>query len=71
MKVHRELAIRALQQMKGDDLYRAEAAFRGLPPDEMKRQYGDSGKTRQQIIDEYRERNAKVDAAIEWVKTAQ
>lgn len=42
------------EQTRNDDLERAEAAFRGLPPHLMQGQYGESGKTRQQILDEYR-----------------
>lgn len=67
MNQHKQLAIQALGQMKGDDLYRARAAFRGLTPAQMHEQHGQSGKTRAQILDEYEAYNAKVDAAIRWV----
>lgn len=56
--------------MKGDDTYRARAAFRGYTAEQMKEQYGQSGKTRAQILAEYEAHDAKVDAAIAWVRSA-
>lgn len=66
---HISLIIEALQRMKGDDLYRARAAFNGLTPERMKEQYGFSGRTRQEILDEYEAHEVRVDAAIKWVKS--
>ena len=71
MNSHQELAIRALENMKGDDLYRAKRAFSGYTPKEMQEQHGQSGQTRQQILDEYEAQNRKVDEAIAWVKAAR
>lgn len=48
-----ELLQRALGYYRGDDLYRAKAHFRGCTPEQMQEQYGESGKTRQQLLDEY------------------
>lgn len=70
MNAHKELAIQALQNMKGDDTYRARAAFRGMNAEQMKQQHGQSGKTRAQILAEYEAHDAKVDAAIAWVRSA-
>jgi tryptophan 2,3-dioxygenase len=36
-----------------DNLYRARSAFNGLSADAMEGQYGQSGETRQQILDGY------------------
>lgn len=70
MNEYKELAIQALQNMKGDDTYRARAAFRGLSFEQMqKEQYGESGKTRAQILAEYEAHDAKIDAAISWVRS--
>ncbi len=66
---HKQLAIKALEQMKGDDLYRAQSAFAGMTDKELDAQYGESGKTRRQIIAEYKEHDTAVDAAIRWVKS--
>ena len=68
MNAHKELAIRALERMMGDDMARARAAFRNCTPEEMREEYGQSGMTRSQILAGYEEDNAKVQAAIEWVK---
>lgn len=38
----------------GDNLERAEMSFRGLTAEQMNQEYGESGRTRQQIVDEYR-----------------
>lgn len=70
MNAHKELAIQALQNMKGDDTYRARAAFRGMSAEQMKEQHGHSGKTRAEILAGYEAHDAKVDAAIAWVRSA-
>lgn len=71
MNEHKELAITALEQMKGDDTLRARFAFCGLDEDGMKRAYGVDGITPAEILKNYEERDAKIDAAIEWVKKQQ
>jgi len=68
MNQHQELAIRALENMMGDNTIRARMAFRHLTPEEMNSEYGMSGKTCAQILAEYEAHDAKVQAAINWVK---
>jgi len=70
MNTHKELAIQALQMMKGDDLYRARSAFRNMTPEQMKEDHGFSGKSRAQILADYEAHEARVDAAINWVRSA-
>ena len=65
---HRTLAIRALEQLKGDNLYRARAAFRNMSEGQMREQYGQSGMTRAEILLQYEDHEAKVQVAIDWVK---
>lgn len=67
MNEHKQLAIQTLEQMRGDGLYRARAAFRNCTPKEMGEQYGQSGKTRAEMIAGYEAHDAKVTAAIAWV----
>jgi len=67
VNVHAEIALKALQSYMGDDAQRARAAFRGLTTKQMAEQHGQSGKTRQQILDEYLDHESRVKAAIEWV----
>lgn len=67
MNEHKQLAIQTLSQMKGDNLARARFAFRNKDIEQMKEQYGLSGKTCAEILKEYEEYEAKVDAAIAWV----
>lgn len=40
----------------GDDLERAEWAFKNRTPEQMGQQYGESGRTCQEILDGYRQR---------------
>ncbi len=54
----------ALGRARGDDLERAECAFRGMTAVAMDEQYGQSGRTRQQILDEYRESAACYTLAV-------
>ena len=69
MNQHQELAIRALQNMRGDDTARARAAFRGLSFAGMQEQHGHSGKTRAEILAEYEAHDAKVEAAIAYIRS--
>ncbi len=55
----------ALEQHRGDDLERATRAFAGV---DMSQQHGFSGRTRQEILDEYRAHADLVDQAVAWVK---
>jgi hypothetical protein len=68
MNGHKELAIRALENMRGDDAARARSEFRGLTTKQMQEQYGQSGKTRAQVLAKYEGHDAEVQAAIDWVK---
>ena len=71
MNAHQDLAIRALESMRGDDLIRARRAFSGYSVKEMQQQHGASGQTRQQIISGYEHQAMNVDQAIDWVKAAK
>jgi hypothetical protein len=52
---------------RSDDAIRARNAFRGLTPAQMTEEYGQSGKTRRQILEEYEAHERAVDAAIDEV----
>lgn len=66
---HRAIILAALETFRGDNLYRARAAFRGLSDAEMDKQYGQSGETRRQIVDGYAAHDSAVEQAILWVKS--
>jgi len=68
MNQHQILAVRALESARGDDSARARAAFRGYSTEQMKQQHGQSGKTRSEILQQYEDSDAEVNAAIAWVK---
>lgn len=70
MNEHKQLAIRALEQMRGDDLARARLSFRGMTPEQMKQPFGQSGKSHAEILSEYERYEAQINAAIHWVKDA-
>ena len=67
MNTHQELIIRTLEAVKGDDLARAEHTFRGYTHEQMLQSYG-YGETPLEILQAHQNRNARVDAAIAWVK---
>ncbi len=67
MNEHKQLAIKALEEMRGDDLYRARAAFKNCTPEQMTQKYGQSEQTRAEILAGYEEHDAKVAAALAWV----
>ena len=66
----KELAIQALENMRGDDLYRAMLAFRGMTPQQMQEKHGRSGKTRAQVLADCHAHEDRVNAAIAWVRAA-
>lgn len=69
MNAHQDLAIRALQNMIGDDAARARHAFQNYTPEEMGHEHGESGSTRAQVLAGYEAHDRKINQAIEWVKT--
>jgi hypothetical protein len=69
MSTHKELAVQALENMRGDDQYRAERAFRNCTPEQMNQEYGESGQTRSEILNGYRERGSQIDGAIAWINS--
>lgn len=63
----RRFVLGALENAMGDDLYRAQRAFRGLTSEQMNQQYGESGKTRNEILAEYEAHRDRVQDAMDWV----
>jgi hypothetical protein len=68
MKTESEKIVSIIENWKGDDLYRAQMAFRNLSVAQMNEQYGQSGQTCAQIVEGYRQHNAEADRLIAWVK---
>lgn len=62
-------AVKAQLANAEDNLWRAESAFRGLPPSKMAEEYGESGQSRQSILDGYRAASARWKAALATVST--
>jgi hypothetical protein len=62
--------LRIMSSAKGDDNVRAHRAFQGMTSEELKREHGQSGKTRAEILAEYEDQDKQFDEAIEWVKQA-
>jgi len=65
----RDVCIRALETYRGDNLSRARWAFKGTPPEDMQKEYGQSGQTRAAILAGYEQHDSEVAAAIAWVKS--
>lgn len=66
---HKELALKALIQMRGDDYYRASTFFQRKTPEQMQEQHGQSGKTCAEILAEYKDHYDQTNAAIDWLKS--
>lgn len=71
MNHHQQLAIRALQERKGDNTVRARREFKGLSQAEMNEVYGYSRKTRNEVVREYEAHDKAIDEAIAWIKNAR
>jgi len=68
---YRQRAIRLLRNVGiGDDINRCRAAFRGLTPEQMQEQHGDSGRTRAEILAGYEEHERATKEAIAWLAAA-
>jgi hypothetical protein len=65
----KEIAIRALRDARGDNFERAKAAFAGLTDEQMQQEYGQSGRTRAEILADYGAHVREINAAIEWVQS--
>lgn len=64
---HIDYIFRTLGRTDGDDLERCQAAFRGLSPQQMSSLYGESGRTRQEILDGYQINRDRHTAAVAWL----
>lgn len=58
----------AIRQYRSDDLERAQFAFYGLKPAQMAEQFGESGKTRAEILAEYQQHARNCTEALEWLE---
>ena len=64
----KKFVTKILIQSKGDDLERAEHAFKNYTEKQMDSEYGQSGKTARQILTDYRVDRTDINNAIMWVK---
>lgn len=58
----------ALSHWKGDDLERAQAAFRGMSDWKLDCQHGQSGQTRREVLAGYVNHRQRHDEASAWVE---
>lgn len=71
MRPEQEFAIRAIENSRGDDLARARMTFAGCDEAVLDKQYGQSGKTRREILKEYEAHEEEVEAALAWLKSVK
>lgn len=64
----KRVLLTALRNHRGDDHLRAALAFRNYTPEQMQEEHGDSGRKRQEILDEANEHAAEVAMAMAWVE---
>lgn len=67
----KKFVLNCIEQHRGDDLVRAKMAFKDCTPEEMNQEHGESGQTRQQILDGYNKRNLQCDNAIAELEERQ
>lgn len=61
---HKKTILAALENYRGDNYSRALSYFRHLSKSEMDAQYGNSGKTKQQLLDKYKKHDDEIEDAI-------
>jgi len=62
--------LRSRLGIDNDDLYRANGAFSRYTPEQMKEEHGQSGRSRQEILDAYKYAVSEVESMIKWLKEA-
>jgi len=60
----KELIVRALQNLRGDDRERAKTQFAGYTDAQLDSQYGHSNRTCREILSEYEAHEKAVNAAL-------
>lgn len=65
----KEIVLTALRNDRGDDVERARRAFAGLSPEQMAQVYGQSGRTRADILAAYEAHEARIDRATREVQS--
>lgn len=59
---------KAMRNAHGDDLERAEAAFRGMTDTDLDQEYGQSGSTCREILEGYQQRRLEWQEANEYLE---
>lgn len=68
MSPNGRLLLSIVRNAFGDDLERATAAFGGCTPEQLNSQYGQSGRTRGQILEEYKEHRKRMQDLLEYTR---
>lgn len=71
MSKEKEFVVKAMENAKGDDLERAQAAFQNQTKEQLDLEYGVSGKTRRQILRAYEEHREEWQRAMDWLRKVQ
>ncbi len=64
----RKVLVDALKAYKGDDYYQARLRFGGYSNASMEEQHGQSGRTRREVLQRLRDREAEINEVIDRVK---
>ena len=65
---HKEIILTGIRMQISDDYERTKRAFSKYSADAMKKQYAFSGQSRQEILDNYRNRDIAIRSALEWAE---
>ena len=61
--------MRIVERARGDDLERAEHAFAGLSQDQLNEEWGQSGRTKGELLERYRQQRREWQAAYDLAKS--
>ena len=67
----KETTLNMLRRSKGDDLERALLMFSSYSEERMDREYGQSGKTCREVVQEYQDTRDLIEDAIQWVESKE
>lgn len=66
-KERKERIIKIVRSSRGDDLERATMAFSQYTPEQLDKEYGQSGQTCRQILESYQREAADTQEMVDWL----
>lgn len=67
--MHKNIILRGLQNLRGDDYERAKLAFGRMSDQQLDEPHGQSGMSRRELLNRYKAHKDEVESAIAWVES--